>query len=225
MKPYQELTLSGKLRRLSQLARQALKQYDLPIGRCYLLNRSTNLIYAVYTTTGQRYILRLATPGWRTLSDLRSEAMWLQALRQETEIPVPEVILSAEGEAVVTVSAAEVPQPHQATLMSWLPGVHLGHRLTPQNLLAMGELFAQLHLHGKEWQPPAGFTTRQFTRFISRGEPEELLPKLASRGVATTELDTLQTVMADVNGVYQALDPADMRVIHCDLWHDNIKLY
>jgi Ser/Thr protein kinase RdoA (MazF antagonist) len=28
-----------------------------------------------------------------------------------------------------------------------------------------------------------------------------------------------------VESAYAAIDRADLRVIHCDLWHDNIKLY
>jgi Ser/Thr protein kinase RdoA (MazF antagonist) len=28
-----------------------------------------------------------------------------------------------------------------------------------------------------------------------------------------------------VESAYAAADPADLRVIHCDLWHDNIKLH
>ena len=27
-----------------------------------------------------------------------------------------------------------------------------------------------------------------------------------------------------VDAAYAALDPADLRIIHCDLWHDNVKV-
>ena len=35
----------------------------------------------------------------------------------------------------------------------------------------------------------------------------------------------LRAMREQVEATYAALDPADLRVIHCDLWHDNIKIH
>ncbi len=35
----------------------------------------------------------------------------------------------------------------------------------------------------------------------------------------------LERLHQHVESAYAALDRTDLRVIHCDLWHDNIKLY
>ena len=40
---------------------------------------------------------------------------------------------------------------------------------SPVNLEKLGELFGQLHIHGTEWKPPPGFTTRRFDQIFARG--------------------------------------------------------
>lgn len=90
----------------------------------------------------------------------------------------------------------------------------------------MGALFAALHQHGAEWLPPAGFTTRRFEHWLSR-EEENLITD-NGRAAVTLPLKSrklLERMHQKVESAYTALDRADLRVIHCDLWHDNIKLY
>jgi Ser/Thr protein kinase RdoA (MazF antagonist) len=42
---------------------------------------------------------------------------------------------------------------------------------------------------------------------------------------AVEDLALIQAMAGRINSHYTALDPTDLLVIHCDLWHDNIKLY
>jgi Ser/Thr protein kinase RdoA (MazF antagonist) len=109
--------------------------------------------------------------------------------------------------------------------MTYLPGTLLGKRLTEPNLFKMGELFAKLHLHGKEWSPPAGFAPHTFDRYMSRGEPDALFADSQRAAFTDHQWDVIPRMRARVEAAYAALDPADLRVIHCDLWHDNIKVY
>ena len=225
MKPYEELTSKGKLRRLRGLAEDALRQFGVTAVQLKLHGRDTNLIYRVRTDDGRTLALRVANAKWRGVDAAVSEAMWLDALARDTDIPVPQLVHSPADEAVVLPQAAGVPDGFHAVLMSWLPGVLLGKRLTAPNITKMGELFAKLHLHGASWQPPDGFTDKKFNQFLSRGEPNVLFaePSLALYEPQTEA--TLRQMVEVVSQTYAALDPADLRVIHCDLWHDNIKVY
>ena len=45
MKPFAELTWSGKLRRYRHLAKVALAEYDLTVTRITLIGDDTNIIY------------------------------------------------------------------------------------------------------------------------------------------------------------------------------------
>lgn len=235
MKPYNQLSSKAKLRRLHTLAVSGLAHYNLPHPEVEFHRFDTNLLYRVTTQTGEKFIFRLASPGWRTYQDLYSEAMWITALEQETDIPVPGVIPNRSGGYVLSLMVPGIPKVWHMTLMRWLPGRLLGKYITERNLEKMGVLFAMLHQHGRSWSPPTGFTNRHFNHWLSRGE-KNLIIQDPDSGLQTPQHILLATVPADqrswleemhrlVECAYISADPTDLRVIHCDLWHDNIKLH
>jgi Ser/Thr protein kinase RdoA (MazF antagonist) len=233
MKPYSNLTLAGKLRRLRALAVAALAHYDLKNPEITYYGFETNLLYRVTTASGERFMLRLAVPGWRTFVDLQSEALWLDALGREPDVSAPSILPARSGEYVLALSQPGVPHTWNTSLMSWVPGRLLRHYLTERNLEKMGALFAALHHHGASWSPPAGFTTRRFEHWLSRGEENLIAGDGQTAAVAPHSVDTLPARWRDlldrmhrhVEAAYAALDRSDLRIIHCDLWHDNIKLH
>jgi Ser/Thr protein kinase RdoA (MazF antagonist) len=232
MQSYSDLTPAGKLRRLHNLALAAIAQYDLDRPEIVYHGFDTNLLYRVTSASGERFMLRLAYPGWRTLQDLQSEAMWLEAIRRDTSITAPVIIPAASGQGVLTADLPGIPQTWNVSLMSWVPGRTLGHYLTAANLSKMGALFAALHQHGASWQPPAGFTSRRFEHWLSRGEPNGIVsdPSVATPTAEVAALpaawrELLESMHRHVESAYAAIDRRDLRVIHCDLWHDNIKLH
>jgi Ser/Thr protein kinase RdoA (MazF antagonist) len=215
------------------LATTALTQYDLDAPTITYHTFATNLLYRVTTTSGARYMLRLASPGWRTLTDLCSEALWIAALAHDTTIPVPVIMPTRSGEHVLPMRAAGVPDTWNVSLMCWVPGRNLGHYLTVGNLERMGRLFAELHQHGAAWNPPAGFTERRFEHWLSRGEENRIITNPQSSAISshvasvvdTATCELLERMHKHVEAAYAAVDRSDLRVIHCDLWHDNIKLH
>lgn len=212
------LSWRGFQRAQHGIARELLRQYGLKPEGFRLISSATNFIYRV-TAGGERCILRLAFPGWRTAEDAHAETAWLEALARETDIPVPRPLPTSTGELV-----ARLGDRH-AILMTWLPGMLLTRRLTEDNLYKMGELFAKLHRHAAGWKRPQDFPQKAFRRYLSRGEPEALFSAERLPDYAGADLEVVQAMAAQVNAQYDALDPADLRVIHCDLWHDNIKLH
>ena len=226
MKPHSDLSLRGKLRRLRDVAIEALTHYELRSPEIAYHGFETNLLYRVTAAAGEQFMLRLASPGWRTFDDLRSEALWLEALGRDTAVAAPRVMPTRSGELVLPVSLPGVPDIWNATLMSWVPGRLLGSYLTERNLENMGTLFAELHHHGAAWVPPTGFTIRRFEHWLSRGEPNLIVdgrPSAAALSARAREL--LERMHQHVESAYAAIDRLDLRVIHCDLWHGNIKLH
>ena len=230
MRPFGALSDVGRLRRLRPLALAALRQYDLARPTLTFHAFATNVLYRVTTASGGRFVLRLAVPGWRTLEDHLAEADWLDALARDTAIGAPRVVPATSGAKVLPLTAPGVPGTWNALLMTWLPGRLLGHHMTPTNLARLGALFAELHHHGASWTPPAGFTRRRFEHWLSRGE-ENLVS--AREGVAPAAVAALPVAWRTsldrtdrlVEAAYAAADRRDLRVIHCDLWHDNVKLH
>lgn len=228
MKEYSDLSQTGRLRRLHALAMLALKNYDLDQQRLDYYGWYTNLLYCVTTAPGERFILRLAAPGWRELVDLRSEALWLEALARDTPMVVPRIVPTRSGEYVQPMSIPGIPRVWNASLMHWVPGRSLKYYLTKSNLEMMGVLFAQLHLHGKVWNPPPGFTTRHFEHWLSRGEENLIIQEHASPTLLELpkeQRSLLERMHRHVELAYAQADCCDLRIIHCDLWHENIKLH
>lgn len=230
VKPFGDLTDVGRLRRLRPLAEAALAHYDLAAPTLTFHAFATNLLYRVSTASGERFVLRLAVPGWRTLEDHRAEAAWLQALARDTDVGAPTIVPTRAGETVLALTAPGVPGTWNALLMTWLPGRLLGHHLSSANLATLGALFAALHHHGATWTPPAGFTRRRFEHWLSRGEERLIVPGDDAASPAVSALptalrDSLERMDQLVEAAYAAVDRRDLRVIHCDLWHDNVKLH
>ena len=224
-RPFADLTPVGKQRRVAGLAEQALRAYDLEVRAMRVHTFATNLLYRVRSDTGERFVLRMAYPGWRTLVDLEAEAAWLEALQRDTDVGAPAVVRARDGQAVLPVRGPGVPDVWHATLMTWVEGRSLAHHLDATNLARLGELFARLHLHGRAWTPPAGFSQRRFEAFSSRGEPDALFEGGAIDDLGGDDRAAFLAARGWVERAYAGLDRADLRVIHCDLWHENVKLH
>ena len=221
---YEQLTQLGRLRRLRPIAIEAARLCGLANPDLRFHGYSTNCIYRARAASGERFIIRLASPGWRTLRDLTSEAMWLDALEGVPGIHAPRVLHAVDGRAVLPLTCPGIREVWNVTIMSRQPGIELTHSLTSDNLRKMGELFARLHIHGKSWERPTEFTDRRFDGFLSRGEPCAL-PEGGNQGPFTIEqAGLLAQVRERVEEAYCGLDRNDLRVIHCDLWHGNIRI-
>ena len=225
MTSYHQLSPKAKLRRLRILAESALAEYDLADPSIVHHGFETNLMYRVRAGNEQRYMLRLASPGWRTPIDLFSEATWLEALARDTAIHAPRMIQARDGRYIVQASVPGVPDLWNVSLMTWVPGRLLGYYLSEKNLARMGALFAELHCHGITWTPPPGFTTLRFEHWLSRGEPNLIAGDADNRIPPGDARRTVERMHRLVEDAYASIDRRDLRVIHCDLWHDNIKLH
>jgi len=224
--PFASLTRRGKLRRLRKLAWQALAEYDLQVASFSLLGWFTNCLFRVRSTDGRAYVLRLGAPGWRTDADCQAETAWLLALARNTDIGAPVPQPTRNGEYILHATSAGITIPVRCVLHSWIPGVNLGKHLTEPNLEKMGLLFARLHAFSADWTPPPGFTQRKMSRVLAREEADILFTQ------ATADAFTPH-IRPVWEGAHQAVEAAyarlyaqpGMRVIHHDLWHDNIKLH
>lgn len=226
LKPFEQLTQRGRTRRLHQLALAALQQYDLEVTDVRLLGLFTNALFRVHTIDGRVYVIRLCTPGWRTETDIRSEIVWLNALAEQTDIGAPRPIASRKGEFLIEASVPGAAA--RCVLVTWIPGRQLGKHLTPANLEKMGQLFARLHAFSVAFTPPPGFTTRKMDRILAREEPDALWggDETAWDGVEPAARVIIEQVRQRVDDAYRQLYASPgLRVIHHDLWHDNIHLH
>ncbi len=226
LKPFTSLTRRGQLRRLRKLAWQVLAQYDLPVSTLQVLGWFTNLLFRVRSTDGRSYVLRLGAPGWRTDADCQAETAWLLALSRDTEIGVPVPQPTRNGEYILHATSAGITIPVRCVLQSWIPGVNLGKHLTGANLEKMGVLFARLHTFSAAWTPPPGFTQRKMSQVLARDEPDVLFSPGSAEAFTPRNRPIWERARQAVETAYARLYARPgLRVIHHDLWHDNIKLH
>ncbi len=85
MKDYYTLTNRGRALRLRRLALAALADYDLELKSVRLITNMFNGIFRVDAADGRKFVIRVCRPTETEggLPRLRSEVMWLAALRRD----------------------------------------------------------------------------------------------------------------------------------------------
>ena len=228
MKDFVQLTNRGQALRLRRMALVALERYDLPLRRVRLVTNELNGIFRVDTTDGRTYALRVCAPeAGHSLPEIRSELMWLAALRRDTDLKVLQPIATRAGELVTTVEAPDVPQARHCVLFSWVPGPDLAERLTPANLFKLGVLAARLHDHAATFAPPDGFWRKTADSVFPFGDPIVLFDDTYRDLVPRERFEVFQRALARVDEAIQALYAAgdSPRVVHYDLHQWNVKVY
>jgi Ser/Thr protein kinase RdoA (MazF antagonist) len=170
VKPFQELTHLGQMRRLRGLARRALADYGLAEARLQLLRRAGNTVYRVteprIPAVGPldgiylpgRYLLRVHQPGYQTAGEIASELAWLAAMCGEAHLPVPAPLPTLDGRPLTQVSTPGIPDGRHCSLLRWVRGRFLTGTVRPEHYRAQGRLMGALHTFAAGWAPPAGFT-------------------------------------------------------------------
>lgn len=173
MKPFDELTRLGRIRRMRQLAFAALKQYGIGEARVCLSRQAGNTLFRVWTsdlpdTEGPhelfekgRYLLRVHQPGYQQPEAIELELAWLAAMRREADLPVQEPIAALDGRLLLPVSDPGVSGTRNCSLLRWIKGRSVANRFGPQHFQAQGRLMARLHNFAVQWQFPAGLFKRR----------------------------------------------------------------
>ncbi len=227
MKDYQSLTLTGKIRRFRNLVIKALAHYDFQWSKIVYLGWFTNLLFKLTTQDGNDYVVRVCAPNWRTDQDAQAEGEWLEFLNQEGTIQAPVPLRSKSAAYFIYEEIEGIHQPMRISVQSFLPGRRLGKALTVKNLIKMGELFATMHQASLKFKPSKDFPILSMNKVLARGEPDQLF---CADTLALYDPESLQVylqirdlVVGTYQRRYQHLQ--GLRVIHHDLWHDNIHIH
>lgn len=194
MKPFEALTYTGQLNRLRRLAVKALAEYDLYDFRLTVLQHEGNTTFRVDVANGDRYVLRIHWPKLRTVEAVRSEMIWLAALRQRADLAVPEPTPTRDGKLLTIAELEEIPEPRICVLFRWIPGRFLDARLTPSHLERVGALMARLQLHGAQFRSPDGFARGRLDNLTDSAR--RLAAHGTSEAIARQQVDNPDDEMA-----------------------------
>ncbi len=122
-------------------------------GTPELINLSENHTFRIDGAKGSRQVLRLHRPRYQSRAAIGSELSWLEAITDDTEIPVPRPIPGSDGEIV-----QEVAPDRFAALFAFEPGDEPKPDGDLVPLFAtLGRYAATLHNHVATWQQPEKF--------------------------------------------------------------------
>ncbi|HZR84531.1 MAG TPA: phosphotransferase [Candidatus Binatia bacterium] len=224
-----ELSEAEQTALLAGLAHRALRAWRFEEAELGLIKYRENAVFRVTPAGGDRNVLRVHRPAYRTDDEIRSEAAWIRALGA-SGVETPAMLPAENGDVLSIASHEGVPEPRQCDLLAWVDGAPVG---TLEGGVALddcglrelyatiGTIAARIHAHGLEWQRPAGFArpswsaetlvgdSPTFGRFweLADLDPDLRALLLAARDRARERLD--------------ALGPAN-ELIHGDLVPDNV---
>lgn len=165
MNNFEHLPMDIQIERITELAYEALKQWDISPESIELIKYRENAVFKVLTQDGNQFALRLHRPGYHDDAELRSELQWISAL-ENSGVDVPSVIPAANGQLLINAEVSSVPQARQADLFAWVNGDQLGSledglegdkAIVRENFLKIGEIAANLHNQACRWEMPDDF--------------------------------------------------------------------
>lgn len=170
MKPYDELTYLGRIRRMRQVAGAAMEAFGLAGARLKFLRQADNTLFRVYAADppgavddryepGQ-YLLRVHLPGYQKTEAIELELAWLDAMAREAQLPVQQPMATPDGRFLAQVTVPGVPGERNCSLLRWMRGRFLGTKAGVKHYRSQGRLMGRLHNFATQWQPPPGLDKR-----------------------------------------------------------------
>jgi Ser/Thr protein kinase RdoA (MazF antagonist) len=148
---FQDLSWRSQVRQLRRIAARVLPLYGLEDASFRLLKYQDNAVFRVSGPGKAILVLRVSRVEKVAPAEALSVLLWLQALRSDLGIHVPQPIPARSGSLVTALDEAN------CCLLTWVPGTLLRRHLTVGNVATAGEITARLHRHSREWRRPAGF--------------------------------------------------------------------
>ena len=142
--PFKESKYLTQVRRLRNLAVQALKKYNLQVKKIEFINHGENATFKVSDKKGKAYLLRIHRGDYHTTAAIQEELQWLAKLGKEAKLSIPRPLKSKTGELLIEVTNLEVGT-RQCCLFKWLPGRFIEKSLNPKQMYQLGQMIAHLH--------------------------------------------------------------------------------
>ncbi len=153
------LSRRAQLGRLRQVATAALDRYPLPSGRLTFVAHGENTTFRHESADGS-YLVRVHRTQRHgrdidSAAAIRSEIAWLQAIRADTDLAVPNPLTARDGEPVVEASAAG--ETRICSVLRWMDGRIHEASARPTHLRRLGAAMARLHDQADAWRRPPDF--------------------------------------------------------------------
>lgn len=216
----------------NSVAKRALSYY--PIGDCkiHFLRHSENVTYRVENGKGKVFLLRLHRhvadvfgEEWLKPDVVRSECVWLNALRTGTGLALQAPVYNRLDDFVTEVTD-DNERTLLCTLLRWIDGAHIkGYTdtLTEQ----LGALVGLMQYFARGWHAPKGFVRRRWDWERFWGRLDDLQKGVDLGTVSKAQYDIFEVALRQVQSVMNGLEeiPDLWGMIHADLHRDNFLVF
>jgi Ser/Thr protein kinase RdoA (MazF antagonist) len=216
--PVPERQLQPTTSQLRRLARAALEQQGVAVGRLRWMGEHSNHLFRCDTITGERLVVRVCLPDGRSDAELDAELAWLAALARDTDLTIPVARFSTRA------ATPDVPAGGRCIAFVWVRGRHCEQRPSRRLVADLGRVLATLHAHARRFRPPAGFTrpTLDIERLTWAGSwyaAQLAQPRIdpATRRLLGEVADRVQAALARIGTSPQAYG-----LVHADLHLGNV---
>ncbi|MFT4233499.1 MAG: phosphotransferase [Microbacterium sp.] len=194
-----------------------------------LIVLSENITFKASVDGSPRLVIRLGRPGYaESLEHVRSELIWVDALKHDVGVPTPAPVPGVNGDFVQLLSFEG--QTWTAVAFEFVTGTMLEDQSGfEHHFTEIGRLTAALHDHAREWRSPSGFVRFSWT-------PADMVGAAARwgdwRDAALPENDRALLERAETSAL-AALDgsgvgpsnPGTWGLIHADLRPSNVMTH
>lgn len=120
---FDDLSFPEKLDHLEGVAHRALPQWGFPKdSRVRLLNFTENATYLVEPGDGRKVIMRVQRLPYVSIDSIRTELTWMRALREETDLSLPEAIPMKDGGLIATIETKELCEERHVVCFTFAEG-------------------------------------------------------------------------------------------------------
>jgi Ser/Thr protein kinase RdoA (MazF antagonist) len=214
-----------------RIAHAALRRFGLHDVGLHFVKYRENYVFRA-ECGGESFAVRLHRQGLHSLSEIRTELAYLDALRRRG-FAVPETVQTSDGELICTVDDGTGGELH-VDVQRWISGAApLGDcgeafegtsQLTAEHFHQLGAMAADLHNHTEELGRLPGFTRAAWDLEGLVGEEPLWGDPLTLHVLSTADRELLAAAMARLATELTELgtDPAVYGVIHADFTPENI---
>lgn len=217
---FEYLPRSTQIRRMRRLAQTVLTAYGFEQAQLTPLQHFLNTTFRIdIPYQKQRFVLRISRAGYQDAATIRSELLWLQAIRREIGLVVPEPLSNRYGLLLTTAEIPALREPRHCVIFRWVDGRFHHARLCPADLEHVGMLMAKLHLHVQRFMLPQGFTRKRWDLEGLQGGALGIEPEMSRKHLSSEECGVLDKVAERVGQTMQTLGegPEVFGLIHADM--------
>jgi len=139
---FNSATYLSQVRRLTSLAKDALKEFSVKKYELKFINHGENTTFKILTKK-QNFLLRIHCRSHRSQLAFLEELKWLDFLSKRTSIPVQKPVQTKSGRYLVKINNSKVGHFRYCDLLEWQNG-YIKNKKAPTTFFEVGNLIGKL---------------------------------------------------------------------------------